>query len=253
MDYSLLNVDVDQDANTALVRLNRPDKKNALNHALRGEMCVCLDALARDDSVHAVVITGNDSIFSAGLDLNEVGAVDADNKDAFLESVKAMFVALIRFPKPVISAISGPAYAGGFDLACLCDIRIASETARFQQTEVIHGITQLVAPHWMCVGLNRIKELAWTGQSIDAWDAYRIGLVNHLYTVAEYLDRALDLAHTIAGHDPRAVQASKRMITDCLGMNVDAAMQHQFLVIGQFFGSAVSRSSARGFVDKNKK
>lgn len=253
MNYEFLSVELDSGAHTALLRLNRTEKKNALNFALRGEILHCLLKLAQDDSVHAVVITGSDEIFSAGLDLREVSSIGPENKDEFLDSVKSMFNALALFPKPVISAVSGPAYAGGFDLACLCDIRIASETARFQQTEVIHGITQLVTPHWMCVGLNRIKELAWTGRAIGAQEALRIGLVNHVHPVPEYLGAAMDMARTIAGYDPRAVQASKRMINDCLPMSLEAAMQHQFLVIAQFFGSPGSKQSAGGFVDKKHK
>jgi len=253
MNYELLKVEMDSRAHTALIRLNRAEKKNALSYQLRGEMADCLCALEADDAVHAVVITGCDEIFSAGLDLREVGSIDASNKDEFLDSVKAMFNKAALFAKPLISAVSGPAYAGGFDLACLCDIRIASDTARFQQTEVIHGITQIATPHWMCVGLNRIKELAWTGQAVDAAEAYRIGLVNHVYPVSEYLDRAMDMARTIAGFDARAVQASKRMINDCVLMNLESALQHQFLVIAQFFGSEGSKQSAGGFVDKKKK
>jgi enoyl-CoA hydratase len=252
MGYELIRVEKDE-KHVALVRLNRAHKKNALNFALRGEIGQCLAELEADGDVRAAVITGCDDIFSAGLDLFEVTSIDAANKERFLDSTQAMFEKVALFAKPIISAISGPAFAGGFDLACLCDIRIASETARFQQTEVIHGLTQLGSPHWMCVGLNRIKELAFTGCIIDAQEAFRIGLVNHVYPVGEYLDRALDMARLIASHDPLAVQASKRMINQCLTMEPAAALHHQFLTISRFFGGNVSKSSAGGFVNKEKK
>ena len=253
MNYEYIILEVDSERATALIRLNRPQKKNALNTALRGEMTHCIDALCADDGVHAIVITGNDNCFSAGLDLAEVMSVDDENKEQFLDSVRTMFSKMALCPKPTISAISGPAFAGGFDLSCLCDIRIASDTARFQQTEVIHGITQIISPHWMCVGLNRIKEIALTGCVIGADEAFRIGLVNHVYPVSEYFDRAMDMARAIAGYEPRAVQASKAMIDHCITMDIETALEYQFLVISRFFGSKYSKAPAGAFVKKEKK
>ena len=252
MDYKYIKVELDAERGTALIRLNRPDKKNALSFDLRGEMHHCLTALRDDDSVRALVITGNDNIFSAGLDLTEVMSVNAENKEEFLDSVEGMYSLLALYPKPTISAVSGPAFAGGFDLACLCDIRIASETARFQQTEIIHGITMIVHPHWMCMGLNRAKELALTGCIIDAQEARRIGLINHVHPVDAYLEAAMDMARTMASYDPRAMQASKDMINQCLVSSPEAALKYQFHVISRFFGSKFSTASAGKFVKKDK-
>ena len=121
----------------------------------------------------------------------------ADEKLAYLGTVTPLFMSVWSLPQPVIAAVNGPAIAGGFDLAAFCDIRLAAREALFGQAEINIGLTQIIHPLYKTIGLARAKELAMTGRNITAEEAYRIGLVNHVYA-REELRRARD------GAGPRA-------------------------------------------------
>lgn len=206
---------VHHDAPVAIVKLNRPDALNALSRALRAEIVRVFNTLAEDDTIRAVVLTGTGRAFTAGVDLKEAGetgfALGADGSD--IDIAKALH----EFPKPVIGAINGFAITGGFELALMCDILLASEHAKFADTHARVGIM----PGWglsqklsRLIGISRAKEMSFSGNFIDAHTAERWGLVNHVYLADELMPHAVKLAQDIASCDPAMVADYKRVIND---------------------------------------
>ena len=178
----------------ALLTLDRPDKKNALSIALRDEMSDVLDRLADDESVKVVVITGAGDTFSAGFDLKEFDRLDDEAHAAQLwASSDRWHRTLIEFPLPVIAAINGAALAGGFDLAVMCDIRIASTSARFAHPEqsfsdVVYG------PAHDLLGGAVARDLCMTGRVVDAEEALALRIVTRVVAPERLLDEALATA-----------------------------------------------------------
>jgi enoyl-CoA hydratase len=182
-----------------MLTLNRPVKRNALSAALLTELGALLRAGLDDPSVRAVVLTGTDPAFCAGVDLDGIAAGVAFPEDA-VRSLQAA-------PVPVIAAVNGPAITGGLELALACDFRIGSERARFADTHARMGVT----PGWgmtarlpQSVGQAWARQMSLTGAYVDAQTALRIGLLNELVSHERLLDRAVELASLIAGTDATA-------------------------------------------------
>lgn len=175
--------------------LNRPEKKNALSIALRDEVSGALDALASDESVRVVVVTGAGSVFSAGFDLSEFSA--ADRQDELWASSDRFHHTVLRFPLPLVAAVNGAALAGGFDLAVLCDLRVAAEGAYFAHVE--HAFGDVVyRPLRELVGASVARDLVLTGRRIDAGEALAVGLVNRVVPAESVLEAARAMAADIA-------------------------------------------------------
>jgi enoyl-CoA hydratase len=188
--------------------LDRPEKKNALSIALRDEVSDALDALATDDAVKVLVVTGAGTVFSAGFDLSEFADRSPAHQQRLWASSDRFHHAVLRFPLPVIAAVNGPALAGGFDLAVLADLRLASDDARFAHPE--HTWADVVyRPLRELVGAAVARELVLTGRSVDAAEALRIGLVNRVVPAAELRPAADELAATIAGAPREVLVRSK--------------------------------------------
>jgi enoyl-CoA hydratase len=220
-------VTVERDGQVAVVTMNRPEAMNALSSALRHELAEAMVAVDRDDSIHAVVLTGAGTrAFTAGLDLKELGtqglgAANAETPEA--NPVKA----IEQCRKPVIGAINGVAITGGFEVAIACDILIASDNARFADTHARVGIM----PGWglsqklsRLIGISRAKELSLSGNFLDAQTACAWGLVNRVVPAEELLPVAKKLAADIASADPAMIQAYKRLIDDGYAVPFGEAM-----------------------------
>lgn len=220
-------VTVERDGQVAVVTMNRPEAMNALSSALRHELAEAMVAVDRDDSIHAVVLTGAGTrAFTAGLDLKELGtqglgAANAETPQA--NPVKA----IEQCRKPVIGAINGVAITGGFEVAIACDILIASDNARFADTHARVGIM----PGWglsqklsRLIGISRAKELSLSGNFLDAQTASAWGLVNRVVSAEELLPVAKKLAADIASADPAMIQAYKRLIDDGYAVPFGEAM-----------------------------
>ncbi|MBI1885905.1 MAG: enoyl-CoA hydratase/isomerase family protein [Chloroflexi bacterium] len=194
----------------AVIRLNRPDKHNALNRRLSEELIDALDRVEADGSVHVVVLTGNgDRAFCAGADMAE--AVNSDSGSAAYAPGRAVG-RVLRFSKPVIAAVNGYAYGGGASLAINCDIRIAADTAKFRFVGVTYGLVVGASQLPRVVGAPVAKELTFTARVVEAEEALRIGLVNRVVPLAEVEATALEMAKAIADASPLAVQAAKAVI-----------------------------------------
>ncbi len=203
----------------AIVTLNRPEAMNALSKALRAELADAMLAVANDDAVRAVVLTGAGTrAFTAGLDLKELGASTEGLGAANATSPRDNPVrAVEQCAKPVIGAINGVAITGGFELALACDVLIASTNARFADTHARVGIM----PGWglsqklsRMVGISRAKELSLTGNFLDAATAERWGLVNRVLEPEQLLPAATALARDMANIDPAMLAAYKKLIDD---------------------------------------
>ena len=195
----------------ALLRLNRPDKHNAINRRLASALVTHLDALAEDREVRVVVITGaGEKAFCAGADMTE--ALGASRGEGRGEGTVEVIMRLVRFPKPVIAAVNGFAYGGGALLAITCDLRVAAHTARFRFPGATYGLVVGGSQLPRVVGLSRAKDLIFTARVVDAAEALRIGLVDRLVVQADLEEAALELAGQIAENSPEAVRASKEVI-----------------------------------------
>lgn len=206
---------VERDGPIAIVTLNRPEALNALSRALRAEIVATFERLAEDETVRAAVLTGAGRAFTAGVDLKEAGetgfALGADGGSIDLAE------GLAKFPWPIIGAINGFAITGGFELALMCDVLLASETARFADTHARVGIM----PGWglsqklsRLIGTSRAKELSFTGNFLDAQTAERWGLVNRVYAPDALLPAAIQLGHDMASCDPTLLRNYKAVIDE---------------------------------------
>lgn len=209
MPYSTLLVETGDGICT--ITVNRPDKLNALNDAVIHELGLAADAVARDPSVHGVIVTGaGPKAFVAGADISELAAQDSLQAKARSLAGQAVFRRFERLRKPVLAAVNGFCLGGGCELAMACHLRMASDTARFGQPEVKLGIgpgygATVRLPR--LVGRGRALELLLTGEMIDAHEAWRIGLVNHVVPGATLAAEAQALLRRILANGPLAVAA----------------------------------------------
>ncbi|MBN05176.1 enoyl-CoA hydratase [Ponticaulis sp.] len=220
---------VEKKGAVALVTLNRPEARNALSRALREAICETFDTLAEDDSIRAVVLTGSgDKAFTAGVDLKEAGqtgfALGADGGN--IDMAKS----LGNYPWPIIGAINGYAITGGFELALMCDVLLASTNARFADTHAHVGIV----PGWglsqkLCrlIGTSRAKELSFTGNFLDAETAERWGLVNRVYQPEELVPAALQMAEDMTKTQPVLLKKYKALIDDGFAMRFGDALKEE--------------------------
>src|SRR5262245_7912890 len=209
-----------------VLTLNRPERRNALDVALITALSRRLAAAGEERAVRCVVLTGAGGAFCAGADLKEVMTGAGPDDDVMEGAYNPAIRALRRMPKPVVAAVDGVATGYGASLALAADIRLASERARFSFIFVRIGLTLDGGASWLlprAVGL-RASELAMTGDLIDAAEAYRIGLVNHVHPAAELAAAAGALARRLADGPPLALAAIKANLNAALGPALDAVM-----------------------------
>ncbi|MBU0515940.1 MAG: enoyl-CoA hydratase/isomerase family protein [Proteobacteria bacterium] len=209
------NILFEQQGRVAILTINRPDKRNVLNKATRLEIAAVIDQVAADPGVGVLVITGaGEESFIAGSDLNEFGRMTPLEAYEFLDTLaQRLYTRFEELDKPVIARINGLCLGAGSEIALACDIRLAADTARFGQPEINLGImpgsggTQRLP---RLVGPGPARELIFTGRIIDAAEAWRIGLVNHVYPPAELRDQTMALAEAIAAKSAFSLKMAKR-------------------------------------------
>lgn len=239
----------------ALLTINRPEKLNALNIATRKELADALDELRDDSEIRVVIVTGaGEKAFVAGADINEFAGRSAVQQRAVMKA-KSVFTAAEEFPKPLIAMINGFCLGGGCELALSCDIRIASERARFGQPEINLGIipggggTQRLT---RLVGEGKAMQMILSGEMIDAAEAHRLGLVNEVYPAAELADKTFELANRIAEKSPVALAMAKAAVKNAARTTLHAGLDAEIDLFALCFSSADKEEGVRAFLEKRK-
>ena len=234
-----------------IVTINRPQVRNALNHQTIAELVDALDAYDQDDAIRCMILTGDDRAFAAGADISqmvEAGAVDVLDDDNF-----ARWARFKAIHKPVIAAVSGYALGGGCELALMCDLVVASETAQFGQPEVKIGIIPGAGgtQRWArSAGKVRAMEAVLTGEPVGAVDAERIGLVNLVVPSGAQLDEALRLANLNAARPPLAVRLGKEAVNQAMEVSLSAGLEFERKLFYLLFASEDKREGMRAFLEK---
>ncbi len=239
----------------AIITINRPEKRNALNIKTREEGAALLEELQSDTSVGVVVFTGaGDKAFIAGADIAEfAGRTSMMQRDVMM--MRSLFTAIDTFPKPVIAMINGYCLGGGCELALACDIRIASETASFGQPEINLGIipggggTQRLT---RLVGEGKAMEMILTGEIIDAKTAYSIGLVNHVVPADQLQVKTMEIAQRIAEKSPVALQLAKESVKLASRSNLDEGLRREVDLFALCFSTEDKNEGVSAFLEKRK-
>ena len=249
------NILLDKRGRVALLTINRPDKLNALNIATRRELADALDELRDDHEIRVVVLTGaGEKAFVAGADINEFAGRTAVQQRAVMKA-KSIFTAAEEFPKPLIAMINGFCLGGGCELALSCDLRIASDRARFGQPEINLGIipggggTQRLT---RLVGEGKAMQMILTGEMIDAAEAHRLGLVNEVYPAAELEAKTFELANRIAEKSPVALAMAKTAVKNAARTTLQTGLDAEIDLFALCFSSADKEEGVRAFLEKRK-
>ena len=239
----------------AVLTINRPKALNALNSQVLEEIEQAIDAVDTNE-VRALIITGaGEKSFVAGADIAEMSSLTKAEGEAFGKKGNDVFRKIETLAIPVIAAVNGFALGGGNEIAMSCDIRICSDNALFGQPEVGLGITpgfggtQRLA---RTVGVGMAKQLIYTARNIKADEAYRIGLVNAVYTQEELMPAAKKLAATIAKNAPIAVRNCKKAINDGLNTDIDNAIVIEEKLFGDCFETEDQKAAMANFLEKDK-
>ena len=249
------------DGHIATVTLDRPEVMNALSAEMSEGLLEALRAVERDERVRVVVITGAGRAFCAGGDVKTMharGAAEvAGGALAIIQSLDApgrtIPLHIKRLPKPVIAAVNGVAAGWGCDLALACDIRIASDQARFAEAFVRRGLIPDGGATWTLpriVGLERASELIFSGRTVDAAEAERIGLVARVVPADQLQPATRALAEQIAANAPLAVQLAKRMLHEQLSLPFEQAMQQIALFLTTLRRSEDHQEGVNAFLEK---
>lgn len=252
----LKNIILEKEGNLAIVTINRPKALNALNSETLKDLDLVLENLESDKNIYCVVLTGaGEKAFVAGADISEMKDLSEEEGKEFGLLGNKVFRRLEKLDKPVIAAISGFALGGGCELAMACDIRIASERARFAQPEAGLGITPGFGGTQRLprlVGMGMAKQLIYTADIINAEEALRIGLVNKVVEVESLMDEAKALANKIAANAPVAVMLSKAAINRGMQCDIDTALSYESEVFGECFSTEDQTEGMTAFVEKRK-
>ncbi len=247
MDYQYLQYE--KEDSIAVVTLNRPQNFNALNLPLMAEIGDAFTRMEKEEDINAVVLTGGERAFCAGFDMETVMHED---KAAIIKACQDSFIRILRFPMPVIAAVTGPALAAGFDLMVMADFRVFSDSVRVGQPEIVWALTPLSDPLWKIIGLGRAKEVTMTGRIYGAQEAKEMGLANYVFPRATYLEEAKKIARDIARFDRAALQANKEQTNRVPGMEVEAAIRTQIWTFRNFVGSEDMTRRMTQFLESNK-
>ncbi|TCL35445.1 enoyl-CoA hydratase [Anaerospora hongkongensis] len=248
------NLLFEKEDSIGLLTINRPQVLNALNRETMTEISQVVGKIATDPEVAVLIITGaGEKSFVAGADISEMRTLSALEGRAWSKFSQATFNAIENLPQPVIAAVNGYALGGGCELAMSCDIRIASDKAKFGQPEVLLGVVAAFAGTQRLprlIGKGRAKELLFTGDQIDAAEACRIGLVNKVVPAGELLTAAKALAAKIISRGPVAVQLCKAAVNEGLDMDLESAQAYEAEVFGLCFATADQKEGMNAFVEK---
>ncbi len=239
------------------VKINRPDKLNAMNMDAAKELVEIFENLGKDDEVKVIILTGEgDKAFSAGADIVYMSKISPDESEEYAKLGQLVTATVENVKQPTIAAVNGFALGGGCELAMSCDIRIAANTAKMGQPEVTIGIP----PGWggtqrlmRIVGIAKAKELVYTGKMIKADEAREIGLVNQVVELSALMDETMKMAKVIASNSAIAVRMSKSAINIGRNADLDTGLGVELLAWRNCFTHPDREERMTAFVNKSKK
>jgi enoyl-CoA hydratase len=249
MPYQFVLTEVD--GPVGIVTIHRPQVRNALNQQTIAELVDALESFDRESAIRCMILTGDDRAFAAGADISQMvdaGAVDVLEDDNF-----ARWARFRAIRKPVIAAVSGYALGGGCELALMCDLVVASETAQFGQPEVKIGIIPGAGgtQRWArTAGRVRAMEAVLTGESVGAVEAERMGLVNRVVPAGAQMQEAKRLAQLIAARPPLAVRLGKEAVNQAMEVGLGPGLEFERKLFYLLFASEDKREGMRAFLEK---
>ncbi len=253
---SYQNLNIESKGSVRILKINRPDKLNALNDLTVTELQDAFTVFKGDDSVKAVILTGSgEKAFVAGADIAEINKLDMISAKAFAEKGQAVFNLIEGMDKPVIAAVNGFALGGGCELALACHIRIASENAKFGQPEVNLGIipgyggTQRLA---RLINTGRAMEYILTGDLIDSSEAFRLGLVSRVYPREELLQKAEEMAGKIISKARHAVRLAIKAVTATKEISQREGLNFEASLFALCCGTEDFKEGTLAFLEKRK-
>jgi enoyl-CoA hydratase len=240
----------------AIITFNRPKALNAMNSETMKELYDAVIRCKNDEAVKAIILTGSgEKAFVAGADISEMKDLRPKEALAFMELGHETLRALETLPKPSVAAVNGFALGGGTEISMACDMRFASETARFGQPEILIGLI----PGWggtqrlpRLVGMGRAKELIMGGGQIDAKRAYEIGLVNQVFPADQLLDAAKKFAKKLAGMPGFAIKMAKHSINYGYDLSLDNANRLETECCAQCFSTDDQKEGMAAFLEKRR-
>ena len=247
-------IQVETHGQVGLIRLNRPQALNALCDQLMEELGAQLLAFDADRAIGAIVVTGSEKAFAAGADIKEMR--ERTYPEVFLDDfIGARWETVLRVKKPVIAAVAGFALGGGCELAMMCDIVLAADTARFGQPEINLGVipgaggTQRMT---RAIGKAKAMELCLTGRMMDAAEAERCSLVSRIVPAGELVDEALKVGAKIAAQSPVAAAMVKRAVNVAFETTLNEGVRAERALFLSLFGTPHQREGMAAFADKRK-
>jgi 2-(1,2-epoxy-1,2-dihydrophenyl)acetyl-CoA isomerase len=244
----------------ALITLNRPDSLNALSVEMRAPLLEAFRSAARDSDVGAIVVTGAGRGFSSGGDITFMQSVMErggrwEDFRALVDQGRDLLIELARIEKPVIAAVNGAAAGGGMSLALACDVRWASEKAKFAQSFVRIALH----PDWgslytfpRLVGTSRAMELMWTGDLVDATEALRLGIVSRLLSAERLLEETVAFADRLAHGPALAIAEIKRSVRGAVGYTLEQALQRELKAQERCWNTRDAREGFTAFLAKRE-
>jgi enoyl-CoA hydratase len=249
MNYQTIIVETK--GKVGIIRLNRPQALNALNTALGREVLTAAEAFEADAGIGCILLTGSDKAFAAGADIKEMAGMSY--MDAFLGDFAAEWERFTRLRKPIVAAVAGFALGGGCELAMMCDLIIAADTAKFGQPEIKLGVipgiggTQRLT---RAVGKAKAMDLILTGRMMDAAEAERAGLVARVVPAANLMDEAMKVAETIASMSLPALLAAKETINRAFETSLAEGVRFERRVFHALFATEDQKEGMAAFVEK---
>jgi enoyl-CoA hydratase/carnithine racemase len=236
-----------------IVTIDRPEKRNALSPEVMEELATAIEAFDVDADVRCIVVAGSSEVFAAGADIKAMA--ERSFQQALEASTASYWVRIGACRTPLVAAVSGFALGGGCELALLCDVIVASDTAEFGQPEITLGIipgaggTQRLA---RTVGKQRAMELVLTGRRIGAVEAQQLGLVNQVATKDDWLEQAIELAHVVARRPPVAAKLAKQAVLAAEEMALSAALAYERRLYELTMATEDRLEGMQAFLEKRK-
>lgn len=252
-EWAYLSTEVE--AGVGTIRMTRLDKRNALSTDVCEEITRCLQAWREDDDVVVVVIAGTEEFFSAGMDLQEYLDYEPERREPRsyyreMGRYHGLYRTLVDYPKPTIAAVAGPAFAGGCDLLTHCDLRVMADNAIIGMPQPKYGIHSHYSPLWRLVGEARARLMFFTGDHIDAAEAYRIGLANMVVPTGTVIEEATTLARRMAALGLETQLRLKEVVLRAPNMDPLAAVDYETAAYRDVCADPAARDRVREGLDE---